>query len=78
MCAQDIQTIAERTDRFSGSDLHEMCRAAAFGPVRELVSEQLDGSQPELEPLQQLRKLTLRDFEAVLDDTPTTQQAAKQ
>lgn len=32
-----ISAIAEHTDGLSGSDLKELCRNAAMGPVREYV-----------------------------------------
>jgi len=35
-----IEDLARRTDRYSGSDLKELCRYAAMIPVRELLKQQ--------------------------------------
>ncbi|KAG2494564.1 hypothetical protein HYH03_007330 [Edaphochlamys debaryana] len=35
--AEEVQALAERTQGFSGSDLAQLCREAAMGPVRELL-----------------------------------------
>jgi len=32
--------LAELTDKYSGSDLKELCRAAAYAPIRELVAQE--------------------------------------
>eukprot|EP01048_Picozoa_sp_COSAG05_P018488 COSAG05_NODE_2713_length_2739_cov_2.401136_6_plen_132_part_00 len=83
LTTRDIQIIAEKTAGLSGSDLHELCRAAAFGQVRELIEDQgsaggdsgtgtEEGGQS-----YKLRKLILSDFVQVLTNAPTTQQQAK-
>jgi SpoVK/Ycf46/Vps4 family AAA+-type ATPase len=81
---ENIDSLADRTERFSGSDLHELCRAAAFGPVRDAIDDErlatADGSQVRAggKPrTRKLRKLAMADFVAVLDNEPTTQQQAK-
>ena len=35
---QELRSLIELTDGFSGSDLANLCREAAFGPIRELGS----------------------------------------
>ena len=37
----DIREIAKKTNDYSNSDLMEMCREAAYQPVRELTTEQI-------------------------------------
>jgi SpoVK/Ycf46/Vps4 family AAA+-type ATPase len=37
----EIKTIAKKTTGYSNSDLQELCKEAAFEPVRELSSEQI-------------------------------------
>ena len=80
----DIDRIAQMTDEFSGSDLHELCRAAAFGPVRDAVAKlekaALLGQEAHANAQRdcKLRKLSIEDFIEVLKNTPTTQQQAKQ
>jgi SpoVK/Ycf46/Vps4 family AAA+-type ATPase len=38
---EDIRDIAKRTNDYSNSDLMEMCREAAYQPVRELSMEEI-------------------------------------
>lgn len=46
----DLDDIVRRTDRMSGSDLKEICRAAASVPVREVMRDKLhNGGPAELE-----------------------------
>ena len=33
----DLGSVASRTDGYSGSDLRQVCTAAAMGPVRDLL-----------------------------------------
>ncbi len=41
MSDRDIQEVARMTNGYSNSDLKELCKEAAFQPVRELTMEQI-------------------------------------
>ncbi|CAA0813123.1 AAA-type ATPase family protein [Striga hermonthica] len=51
----DLNAIADMTNDFSGSDLKNLCVAAAYGPVREFLKNEKDksveGKQDELRPM---------------------------
>ncbi|KAI0783450.1 ATPase [Abortiporus biennis] len=60
-----LQTLAEKTEGYSGSDLKELCRNAAMIPMREFMREA--GEHPEVmakaeETGFNLRALTMNDF----------------
>ncbi|CAB1100322.1 unnamed protein product [Ectocarpus sp. CCAP 1310/34] len=38
LTAEDVETVVEGTEGFSGADLHALCTEAAMGPVRDLGS----------------------------------------
>lgn len=64
----DLDSIADRTPLFSGSDLKNVCVSAALDAVRELVAA-LDSNQPTEMPH---RVLHLRHFETALKEiTPS-------
>ena len=76
-----LEFLAERTDGLSGSDLHELCRNAAMGPLKEFMRREggLEGLKKMGEakavgaaldgvPEFTLRPLTLRDFLTVDGD----------
>ena len=79
-----LEFLAERTDGSSGSDLHELCRNAAMGPLKEFMRREggLEGLKKMGEanavgaaldgvPEFTLRPLTLRDFLTVDGDELT-------
>jgi SpoVK/Ycf46/Vps4 family AAA+-type ATPase len=58
-----IQEIAECSQGYSGSDLKEMCKAAAFVPIQELIRAHKGSVQDfNLSDSVDLRPLTFRDF----------------
>lgn len=75
MCAKedivagfDFAELAKATDGFSGSDLRNLCVAAAYAPIREILErERTSGLDPHKAsppdaPSVELRSLTLADF----------------
>jgi len=34
--------VAKATERYSGSDLKELCKAAAYGPIRDLLDQEYE------------------------------------
>ncbi|KAJ8747826.1 hypothetical protein K2173_012416 [Erythroxylum novogranatense] len=56
----DFRKLAIATDGYSGSDLKNLCIAAAYRPVQELLEEEMKGGQRALAP--GLRPLHLDDF----------------
>ena len=57
----DVRRLVRATDRYSGSDLKQVCKEAAMGPVREVSPDQLRDIRPE-----DMRPIQLRDFEDAL------------
>lgn len=51
-----LTAIAMRTERFTGSDLRELCRVAAMGPLRRVINKEVATMPP----------LTLKDFDEAL------------
>lgn len=56
---EDIMRISKKTDGYSNSDLLEICREAAYEPVREKTTE-------EILQLHKFRPLVISDFEKAL------------
>lgn len=49
---QEFAQLVRLTDGFSGSDLAQLCREAAFGPIRELGTRVMTALESEVRPLQ--------------------------
>lgn len=79
ICDADLPTLARRTPGYSGSDLEELCRAAATLPLRDLLKQErrLDSPEDGDEPSQQhTRPISEADFvDALRRVKPTGQQA---
>ncbi|KAI3787329.1 hypothetical protein L1987_41721 [Smallanthus sonchifolius] len=56
----DIRSLANATEGYSGSDLKNLCIAAAYRPVQELLDEEKKGKKCDTTPA--LRPLNLDDF----------------
>ncbi|GBG28793.1 26S proteasome regulatory subunit 8-like [Hondaea fermentalgiana] len=71
----DMVKLAQLLNGYSGSDIKELCQAAAMLPFREFAREcRANGNlQPETK---RLRKLTIRDFLNAMKDVRATGQAA--
>lgn len=68
--------IADETEGFSGSDLRDLCKQAAYGPVRDfLQAERKQAAMGQNMPLRP-RPITFGDFKAVLDTNPPSAEAA--
>ena len=44
----DYDYIASLCDGFTGSDILELCKQAAFYPIREILSSEKDGMRPDV------------------------------
>jgi AAA+ superfamily predicted ATPase len=55
-----FEKLAKETEGYSGSDLKNLCIAAAYRPVQELLQEEQKGARAEASP--GLRSLSLDDF----------------
>jgi len=68
----DLYELAEKTDKFSGSDLRELCRNAAIYRVREFVKSENANQSDEFQDAREipevieLRVMTKSDFEKAL------------
>ena len=69
--ASPIWKIAEKTEGYSGSDLQELCKQAAYGPVRDLLHAESRG-----ESSGNCRVLMYKDFEEILRTSHTSSEAA--
>ncbi|CAI9273007.1 unnamed protein product [Lactuca saligna] len=58
----DIRALANATEGYSGSDLKNLCIAAAYRPVQELLDEEKKGKKHDTTPAAALRALNLDDF----------------
>jgi len=65
--------LADATEKYSGSDLKELCRAASYAPIRELVAHERAGSSQHARDLdtaasdgQKARPLRMDDFVAAM------------
>ncbi|KAL8208163.1 hypothetical protein R6Q57_007575 [Mikania cordata] len=56
----DVRSLANATEGYSGSDLKNLCIAAAYKPVQELLDEEKKGKKYDTTPA--LRPLNLDDF----------------
>ncbi|KVH95812.1 AAA+ ATPase domain-containing protein [Cynara cardunculus var. scolymus] len=56
----DVRSLANATEGYSGSDLKNLCIAAAYRPVQELLDEEKKGKKSDTTPA--LRPLHLDDF----------------
>nr|XP_043606121.1 uncharacterized protein LOC122578266 isoform X2 [Erigeron canadensis] len=56
----DVRSLANATEGYSGSDLKNLCIAAAYRPVQELLDQEKKGSKHDTAPV--LRPLNLDDF----------------
>lgn len=56
----DVRSLANATEGYSGSDLKNLCIAAAYRPVQELLDEEKKGKKHDTTPA--LRPLNLDDF----------------
>jgi len=73
---QGLKKLAEKTRGYSGSDLKELCKNAAYFPIRELLQQEM--RNPSVVGLLQPRSLTLADFmKAIESSQPTGEQAMK-
>ncbi|KAJ0038151.1 hypothetical protein Pint_23181 [Pistacia integerrima] len=57
-----FQELARVTEGYSGSDLKNLCIAAAYRPVQELLEEERKMGKNDVSPAPVLRPLTLEDF----------------
>ncbi|KZV45019.1 ATPase family AAA domain-containing protein 1-A-like [Dorcoceras hygrometricum] len=67
----DYDQIAGLCDGYTGSDLLELCKKAAYFPIRDLLNDEKSG-KPSPEP----RPLSMNDLERVLATTSKTKVAA--
>ena len=58
---QEIEDISELTDGYSGADMSNLCKEAAFGPLREISLEDMHSIAAD-----QVRPITREDFSAAL------------
>ncbi|KAJ7544178.1 hypothetical protein O6H91_09G120300 [Diphasiastrum complanatum] len=69
----DVDYVASLCDGYSGSDLTELCKEAAYLPIRDLLEHERSG---EIVPVQLPRALRQSDFETVLKQSTTSKTAA--
>jgi len=70
----DFNRLADLTDKYSGSDLKEICRVAVYVPVHELYATQTIKVQALIADKQNPRTVQMRDFEHALKTIPRTHQ----
>ncbi|KAL0450792.1 UNVERIFIED_CONTAM: Spastin [Sesamum latifolium] len=63
----DFNAIAHMTDGFSGSDLKNLCRAAAYRPVREILETDKKSPQGAEKKHGEIRPLKMEDFKHACD-----------
>jgi len=65
LTSRHVSTLVKRTNGFSGSDITSIASEASFGPLRDLGGmDKIRDVRPE-----NVRPVSLKDFEAVLDQT---------
>ncbi|KAJ7552995.1 hypothetical protein O6H91_06G080000 [Diphasiastrum complanatum] len=69
----DVDYLASLCDGYSGSDLTELCKQAAYLPIRDLLEHERSG---EIASVQLPRPLRQSDFETVLKQLKTSKIAA--
>ncbi|KAL2558780.1 P-loop containing nucleoside triphosphate hydrolase superfamily protein [Forsythia ovata] len=69
----DYDHVAGLCDGYTGSDLIELCKTAAYFPIRDLLNDEKNGN-PSLEP----RPLSLLDLEKVISTTTKIEVAASE
>ncbi|EFJ11944.1 hypothetical protein SELMODRAFT_182690 [Selaginella moellendorffii] len=69
----NIDYLASLTENYSGSDLTELCKQAAYLPIRDLLEKEKNGHSSEL---QTARPLKQSDFETVLQNARSSKDAA--
>jgi len=89
----DVKALAEKTDRYSGSDLKELCRYAAMIPIREVLKSKMSlqdinslSSTKSPSSLQHAvsssdsrpRPITQQDFDVALKNVEPTGHSAQQ
>ncbi|KAL8160498.1 hypothetical protein V2J09_002035 [Rumex salicifolius] len=68
----DFNHLAEMCDGYTGSDIYELCKQAAYLPIRELLDDERSGS-----PSHAPRLLSQQDLENVLANSKLTRTAAQ-
>ena len=68
--------IADETEGFSGSDLRDLCKQAAYGPVRDFLQTERKQVAIGQVPPDRPRAITYMDFRSVLDTSPPSTEAA--
>lgn len=61
LTASDITTIVSRSEGYSGSDINQLCRNAALGPLREIAQKHNGGL--ETIDANDVRPIQMRDFD---------------
>ncbi|KAL3699691.1 hypothetical protein R1sor_017713 [Riccia sorocarpa] len=75
----DIEKLAQMSEGYSGSDLTELCKQAAYLPIRDLLADEGQGyssSEDVTSHIPQPRPLRQSDFESVLAVSRTSKTAA--
>ncbi|CAH8389410.1 unnamed protein product [Eruca vesicaria subsp. sativa] len=69
----DYDLVARLCEEYTGSDIFELCKRAAYFPIREILEEERKGRK-----IPVLRALTQMDLETVLATSKKTQVAASE
>lgn len=66
----DVEALAQKTEGFSGSDLKNLCIAAAYQPIREILDKEKEGMETSesKEAKVEIRSLKMSDFEKSLQE----------
>eukprot|EP00514_Thraustochytrium_sp_LLF1b_P004082 CAMPEP_0184516874 /NCGR_PEP_ID=MMETSP0198_2-20121128/5260_1 /TAXON_ID=1112570 /ORGANISM="Thraustochytrium sp., Strain LLF1b" /LENGTH=421 /DNA_ID=CAMNT_0026907221 /DNA_START=118 /DNA_END=1383 /DNA_ORIENTATION=- len=73
---KNLSSLAAALEGYSGSDIKELCQAAAMRPFREFAATCRATQNPNLEG--ELRDLSLKDFKDSMADVRATGQAARE